>query len=331
MVTMPVGGTSRDVSWMGMQAHSGGSPIVSVIVPVRNGERWVGGCLDALQSQSIPAGASEVIVVDNGSTDGTRGLVESYPVTLIEERARRSPYAARNAGLAKARGTVVAFTDADCRPDPEWLARGTEPLLEDRADLVAGRVDFDFSSSCTIGELTDALWHLDVAAQVEKNRSAMTSNLFVTRSVVEALGPFDGSVRSGGDGHWTRRASDAGFRLLYVPEATVRKRARKLGPLLAKAYRVGKGLPAVWVERGTPRRELGRGVLHQFLPPARARVREQIWRRGYDEMASHIGALWATTWLLEAGRGVGALVGWLRLVAPQRQSRQAGQGDGRSI
>jgi hypothetical protein len=192
-------------------------------------------------------------------------------------------------------------------------------------------VDFNFSSSRTIGELTDALWHLDVAAQVEKNRSAMTSNLFVTRNVVEALGALDGSLRSGGDGRWTRRASDAGFRLLYVPEATVRKRARKLGPLLAKAYRVGKGLPAVWVERGTAGAAVGRGVLHQFLPPSRERVREQIHRRGDDRMAARFGALWATTWLLEGVRGLGAMVGWLGLTGVPQSGRAEDVGDGRGI
>lgn len=314
-----------------MQDRGAESPLVSVIVPVRNGERWITGCLDALTSQSLPAEAFELIVVDNGSTDSTRRLVEPYPVTVIEERVRRSPYAARNAGLARARGAVVAFTDADCRPDPDWLARGTAPLLGGQGDLVAGRVVFDFSPSPTIGELADALWHLDVPTQVEKNRSAMTSNLFVTRGVVEALGPFDGGVRSGGDGRWTRRASDAGFRLLYVSEATVRKRSRRLGPLLAKAYRVGTGLPAVWVERGASSAQLGRGILRQFLPPAGVRVREQILRRGDDQMASRVGALWAVTWLLEAVRGVGALVGWIRSAGPPRRERSEGRRDGRSI
>jgi hypothetical protein len=157
----------------------------------------------------------------------------------------------------------------------------------------------------------------------------MTSNLFVGRRVVEALGPFDSSLRSGGDGRWTRRASDVGFRLLYVPEATVRKRARRLGPLLAKAYRVGRGLPAAWIERGASPMGAGRGVVRHFLPPAPSRVREQIRRRGSAEMGARVGILWAATWLLEAVRGLGALTAWLGLGGPPRPHGSAADGEDR--
>ena len=92
-------------------------PLVSVIVPVKNGEKTIGILLAALLKQNYPQDKMQVIIVDNGSQDNTIEIIKKYPVILEYENEKDSSYAARNKGLAAAQGEIIAFTDADCIPD----------------------------------------------------------------------------------------------------------------------------------------------------------------------------------------------------------------------
>src|SRR3546814_8574240 len=92
------------------------NPLISVIIAVWNGRATIGRCLDAVRAQSLPSEELEIIVVDNGSSDGTAEIARSVPGVIVLTEHRPGSYAARNRGLAHARGTYVAFTDADCRP-----------------------------------------------------------------------------------------------------------------------------------------------------------------------------------------------------------------------
>src|SRR6476646_11757769 len=92
-------------------------PKVSVVVPVYNGEETIKTCVESLVGLDYPRDRFEVLIVDNKSTDGTRRVVEKYPVTLLQEAAVQSSYAARNLGVARSSGEIIAFTDADCVPE----------------------------------------------------------------------------------------------------------------------------------------------------------------------------------------------------------------------
>jgi glycosyltransferase involved in cell wall biosynthesis len=303
-----------------------------VVVPVFNGAGCIGGCLDGLLAQSYPADRREIIVVDNGSDDGTRDVVETHPVTLLSETANRSPYAARNAGIAASCGSVIAFTDADCLPGRDWIRRGVTALVAEGADLVGGKVSFMLADDATLGELTDALWHLDVKRQIETNRACMTANLLVRRCVFETIGLFEPQIRSGGDGKWTRRATDAGFKLVYEPRSEVHKPARRLGDLLAKAYRVGRGLPAAWLERGAGRMSIAPRILRNVLPPATRRVQRRIADRDLPAADRHLLGVWWTTWLMEMVRSAGCVQGWLEGFRSSGDgSRSSGGKSSRSI
>lgn len=79
----------------------------SVVVPAYNAESTIGSCLEALLNQSLPREQYEIIVVDDGSTDGTAGVVRKYPVRLIQQE-NLGPAAARNVGAQEATGTIPA-------------------------------------------------------------------------------------------------------------------------------------------------------------------------------------------------------------------------------
>src|SRR4051812_27832091 len=96
-------------------------PFVSVIVPVFNQSEPLRACLRALNGQTSPRARFEVIVVDNGSTDPVSVPTGSHSTVRVEGESKPGSYAARNRGVAIARGSVIAFTDADCVPAADWV------------------------------------------------------------------------------------------------------------------------------------------------------------------------------------------------------------------
>lgn len=128
--------TSADPSTRPSEAAA---PFVSVIVPVLNREETIGRCVTSLLRASYPHDRREIVVVDNGSTDGTAEVVRGYPVRLVSE-TRRGLSQARNRGIEEGQGTILAFTDSDCYVSTRWLAELTEGLREDGVAAVTGDV-----------------------------------------------------------------------------------------------------------------------------------------------------------------------------------------------
>ncbi|HEX8742986.1 MAG TPA: glycosyltransferase family A protein [Thermoleophilaceae bacterium] len=190
---------------------------VSVIVPAWNAEATLGRTLGALARQRY-CGSYEVIVVDNGSADRTAALAAAAPgpVRLLR---REHGFAgdARNDGVAASSGGPLAFTDADCFPEPGWLAAGVRAL--ERADLVQGRVRPD--PQARMGPFDRSLW---VSAH---DGLYQTASLFMTRSAFDAAGGFeeldgDPDGRAFGEDVWLAwRARRSGARAAFCPEAVV--------------------------------------------------------------------------------------------------------------
>src|SRR3981081_4718995 len=114
------------------------SPSVSVIVAARDAAPTLGRTLQALRDQNL-RDPFEVIVVDDGSRALTPAIARPHEpfVKLIRDEHSRGPGAARNRGVRAASAPVLAFTDSDCFPTPDWLARGLDAIAD--ADLVQGR------------------------------------------------------------------------------------------------------------------------------------------------------------------------------------------------
>lgn len=108
----------------------------SVIVPAHEAEEVLPGCLEALGRQTVPANRFEIIVVDDGSTDRTAEVAEQAGARVMRQE-RKGPAAARNLGVSEARGRIFLFTDADCRPEPGWLAALAQ-AVESGADGAQG-------------------------------------------------------------------------------------------------------------------------------------------------------------------------------------------------
>lgn len=100
----------------------------SVVIPAYNAAGTLPACLAALSQQTLTPTSFEIIVADDGSTDDTAREAGRAGATRVLMLPHRGPAAARNAGIAAARGEVILFTDADCQPAPEWLAQMLQPL-----------------------------------------------------------------------------------------------------------------------------------------------------------------------------------------------------------
>jgi glycosyltransferase involved in cell wall biosynthesis len=216
-------------------------PLVSVVVPVRDGGSALTELVRALEAQTLGRDRFEVIVADDGSTDGaTHGLATADGWLRVVGGPPRNSYAARNRGVRAARAGAIAFCDADCRPDPEWLERGVAALEE--ADLVAGMVRFQTSGRLSVWALLDMDTHLDQRLMVRKN-GATTANLLVRRETFTGAGGFDETLPSGGDADLARRCVAGGARLALAPEAVVLHPARASArSYLKKVWRVHTAL-----------------------------------------------------------------------------------------
>ena len=218
------------------------TPFVSVIVPVYNDAGRLLLCMEALEQQTYPGDRYEVVVVDNGSSPPLGNLAERFPHCVIVSEAQPGSYAARNRGIAASGGEVVCFTDADCVPGERWIEAGVAGLQG--ADLVGGRIDVlpARADTPTAAELYDITFGFRQELNVELGFTP-TANLITRRCVIDAVGPFDAGLKSGGDHEWCDRAVAAGYRLAYSDAAAVVHPARHtMGQINQRAARFAGGM-----------------------------------------------------------------------------------------
>jgi glycosyltransferase involved in cell wall biosynthesis len=217
------------------------TPAVSVIVPVRNGGDQLEVLLGALARQTLPRERFEVIIVDDRSTDDTPERIrQSGLARLVVTPVRSGSYAARNLGIAEASGEVLAFTDGDCVPAPDWLERGLA-AASNGADLVAGHIAMPLGERPSASALVDYARHLNQERAVGEGFGA-TANLWMRREFAERVGRFNDKLISGGDTEFGHRALARGAVLRYAREVVVTHPARSRPRELArKGYRLGFG------------------------------------------------------------------------------------------
>lgn len=124
--------------------------MLSVVVPTRNRAQLLDHCLKALANQDLPPSEYEVLVIDNGSTDETRSVAQSYRYRgNIRYLYESTPglHVGRHAGLQKARGEVLAYTDDDAQPLPTWLSSIADCFKDPQVALVGGNNIPIFESS----------------------------------------------------------------------------------------------------------------------------------------------------------------------------------------
>jgi glycosyltransferase involved in cell wall biosynthesis len=209
------------------------APDVSVIVPARDAAATIDATLSGLAAQEF-GGSFEVIVVDDGSVDATGAIARAAQVDgLVRHDVPLGPAVARNAGRSAAQGRLLAYTDADCVPQPGWLAAGVA-AVDGGASLVQGTV----LPAGPVGPFDRTLWVLEEAPRLYE-----TANLFVTPEVFDRVGGFRPFVAPGPgrrpaaptehfgeDVVFALEARRAGARFAFAADAEVRHAVFPRGP-----------------------------------------------------------------------------------------------------
>jgi glycosyltransferase involved in cell wall biosynthesis len=157
---------------------------VTVNIAVKNRRAMLAACLDGLAAQTFRD--FDVVVVDNGSTDGTAeeaAMPRNFDVKVLTELG--SLGAVRNAGVHASGGEIVAFVDSDCVPTPDWLARGVA-AFDDGTVVVQGR---------TLPDPRAPRGRWDATQEITSfSRRYEACNLFYRREVLIAAGGFDEAI-----------------------------------------------------------------------------------------------------------------------------------------
>ena len=205
-----------EISSIPAERQSG--PTVSIAI-INKDDPAVAETLGALTDlPEVQTGRAEVIVID-ASARRLDHIRRHYPrvrwLDFTAPARGSSIPQQRNAAVAAARADIILFTDASCVPDDHWLDRMLDPLVNDTEMLVAG----SHRSSAGPSIRDDTSFFLADRQYVEE---APTINLAFRRSVHEQLGGFDDRFAYGSDVDFTWRATEAGYRIRYIPDAIVR-------------------------------------------------------------------------------------------------------------
>jgi len=223
---------------------------VSVIIPAHNAAQTIEECIEALLNQSVPREEYEVIVVDDGSIDGTAALAQSQGVRVITQ-PHHGPAAARNAGAEQATGEILLFTDADCVPAPTWIEEMTRPFsdpevvgvkgtyLTQQRELMARFVQIEYEDK------------YDRMAQQERIDFVDTYSAGYRRDVFLANGGFNTTFPTASveDQELSFRLARKGYRMVFAPKARVyHHHDASLGEYIRRKFNIGywKALLTQW-------------------------------------------------------------------------------------
>jgi glycosyltransferase involved in cell wall biosynthesis len=211
----------------GLMSRAAACPLVSVIMAVRNGERFLKAGLDSVYAQDYPA--FEVIVVDGHSTDGTADILRSYPEARCIPQSGRGLADAWNTGLAAARGRLIAFLDHDDLWTADKLRAQIDHLrLQEAAGFAIAQVRFFLEPGCAMPrgfrrELFDA-----------PRLIRIPGTLLARTELFDEVGGFNTRLTIASDVDWFARVKDRGVPMAVVEDVLLHKRIHE-GNLAANA------------------------------------------------------------------------------------------------
>lgn len=207
--------------------HSGSLMRISVVVPHLNQPAFLKRCLTSLKAGARQP--DEIIVVDNGSETMPDDICAQFDGVQLLCEHTPGPGPARNLGVLHATGDVLAFIDADCLADPEWLRVAAREMTKPSADILGGdvRIAYVDPKNLTVIEAYESIYAYRMDRYIAREGFTGTGNLVVRRTVLDAVGPFAGlSVAE--DRDWGQRATGSEYKIHYIKEMKVYHPARVL-------------------------------------------------------------------------------------------------------
>lgn len=228
-------------------AEDAGLPFVSVIIPVRNEEGYIGRCLQALAAQDYPRERFEVIVLDGGSTDATeyetQRTAEAAGLTVFfAPNPKRTTACGFNLGLGLARGDVIVKVDGHTRVAPDFLSANVRALRESGADAVGGPIETRGHGPVgrAIAKAMSSPFGIgDTAFRLPADEAQWTDSVpygAYRREVFERLGGFAEDIDRGEDDEFNYRLRQSGGRILLTPAVRSTFYCRNTYAALARQY-----------------------------------------------------------------------------------------------
>ncbi|MEK6902111.1 MAG: glycosyltransferase [archaeon] len=202
-------------------AHKKTGKSVTIIIPTYNGEKTLAECLDALTMQTIHP--NEIMVVDDGSTDGTKTVAESYSMVTVLSQTNAGPAKARNAGAKKAKTNIIIFLDSDCVPEATWIEEMLKPFSDENVVGVQGAYKTNQTA------LSARFDQLDIEYRYERMKKSKHLDWIgcysaaYKRDIFIQEGGFDETFpkASGEDSEFSYRLAKKGHTLVFNPRAIV--------------------------------------------------------------------------------------------------------------
>lgn len=185
--------------------------ITTVIIPVYNGAETISQCLEGLRDQTVTP--DEVLVIDDGSTDGTAEVVTQFPEVRLIRQDNSGPAAARNLGVAEAKGEVALMIDADCRPVPSWVEAMVRPFddpsvvgvrgeyLSDQVELTAQWIQAEYEDRYLRSRGRERIDFIDTYSAGYRVEEFLAAGGFDTSIPTAAVEDQEFSFRLAADGH----------------------------------------------------------------------------------------------------------------------------------
>lgn len=214
-------------------------PLVTVIVPVRDRSAMLADLLDSLLAQTFPAADMELIVTDGDSREPLAEQVAAFAarapfaVRYLKVAEDRGPVSKRNLAAREARGTLLAFTDSDCRTTPDWLNALTAPFADREVGFVSGPVTYK-------PEQPKQFFSKLTAETLVEHPTYPTANIAYRRDLFLAMNGFDetlgvkdflGRATECGDTDLAWRIRKAGWKNVFAPQALILHEVEPLTPM----------------------------------------------------------------------------------------------------
>ncbi len=210
-------------------------PLCSIIVVNFNGKKYLDACLQSFEQLDYPAEKVEILLVDNGSEDGSELEAQSnHPQVRLLRNPKNNFAAALNLGTAQSRGSYIAFANNDVFVEREWLARLVKTLeANPRAGCAGGKILFDDGRINSVGHraLPDFYWEDEGYNQEDRGQYEIECErvglcwaaVLFRKSCLSSLGPIDEDfVLYYEDVDTSLRCRQQGWKVLYTPKATAR-------------------------------------------------------------------------------------------------------------
>lgn len=183
-------------------------PLVTIVIPVYNEEKYFSSCLDSIFKLDYPKNKLEIIVVDNGSTDSTLDIAKRYDVSIFI-LAEGKVGAVRNYGVVKALGGVVVFLDSDCVVFTDWLRKGISLLIHNDNSVVGGQYLLRAQP-----KWLERNWVLSSGKGAIHQRTLVGGCIMIYKHDFEAVGGFRESLNAGEDSDLTYRLEQRGKNII---------------------------------------------------------------------------------------------------------------------